>query len=107
MANSRLAATRPGKALPRQQFIESELAVKHDPAHKGFYAVRNFSLVEHRKGVAITSYLLVEGDIEEGGPNTRETWQREVFEVHDGKWRLVSIEDTAPRSAQQARAHGG
>ena len=90
-----------GKALPRQEFIESELAVKHDATRKGFYTVRNFSLVEHRKGLAITSYLLVEGDIGEGNSNARETWQREVFEVQDGKWRLVSIEDTGPQTAQQ------
>jgi hypothetical protein len=83
-----------GKEMPRQEFIESELAVKHDSTRKGFYAVRNFSLVEHRKGLAITSYLLIEGDIGEGNSNARETWQREIFEVQDGKWRLVSIEDT-------------
>jgi hypothetical protein len=88
-----------GKALPRQEFIESELAVKHDSAHKGIYAVRNFSLVEHRKGLVISSYLLVEGDIQ--------TWQREVFEVQDGKWRLVSIDDTEPRTSQQAQNPGG
>jgi len=88
-----------GKALPRQEFIEGELALKRDSTHKGFYSVRNFSLVEHRKGLAITSYLLVEGD--------RETWQRETFEVQDGKWRLVSIEDTEPRTAQQPQNPGG
>lgn len=79
----------------KEKFIEGELTTKHDPARKGFYAVRNFSLVEHRKGLAITSYLLVEGDIGEGKSNARETWQRETFEVEDGKWRLVSIEAQA------------
>ena len=96
-----------GKALPRQAFIDGELADKHDAAHKGFYAVRNFSLVEHRKGLAITSYLLIEGDIGEGNSNARETWQREVFEVKDGKWRLVSVEDTEPRPVQQAQKPAG
>jgi hypothetical protein len=85
---------RAGKALQRQAFIDRELAQK--PAHKGFYAVRNFSLVEHRKGLAVTSYLLIEGDIGEGKSNARETWQRETFEVQDGKWRLVSVDDTPP-----------
>ena len=93
---------RAGKALPRQAFIDSELANKHDGARSGFYTVRNFSLVEHRKGLAITSYLLIEGDIGEGNSNARETWQRETFEVKDGKWRLVSVEDTEPRAAKQA-----
>jgi len=95
-----------GKALPRREFIDTELAGNHDAAHKGYYAVRNFSLVEHRKGLAITRYLLIEGDIE-GNSNARETWQREVFEVQDGKWRLVSVEDTAPGSAQQATNRTG
>jgi hypothetical protein len=88
--------SRAGKELPRQAFIDGELARKHDAAHKGFYVVRNFSLVEHRKGLAVTSYLLIEGDIGEGKSNARETWQRETFEVQDGKWRLVSVDDTAP-----------
>jgi hypothetical protein len=97
-----------GKALPRQEFIESELSVKREASRKGFYTVRNFSLVEHHKGLAITSYLLVEGDIGEGNSNAHETWQREVFEVQDGKWRLVSIDDTEPRTAHQAQnAPGG
>jgi hypothetical protein len=85
---------RSGKPLPRAAFIDGELA--KEPAHKGFYAVRNFSLVEHRKGLAVTTYLLIEGDIGEGNSNARETWQRETFEVQDGKWRLVSVDDTAP-----------
>jgi hypothetical protein len=90
-----------GKAIPRQEFIESELAGKHDASRKGFYTVRNFSLVEHHKGLAITNYLLVEGDIGEGNSNARETWQREVFEVQDGKWRLVSVDHTEPGTAHQ------
>src|SRR5690348_15844229 len=91
-----------GKSLPRREFIDGELAGNHDAAHRVYYAVRNFITVEHRKGLTITSYLLIEGDIE-GNANARETWQREVFEVQDGKWRLVSVEDTQPRSAQQAQ----
>lgn len=95
-----------GKSRPRREFIDGELTGNHDAAHKGYYAVRNFSLVEHRKGRTITSYLLIEGDIE-GNANARETWQREVFEVQDGKWRLVSVEDTGPRTAQQAKNPAG
>jgi hypothetical protein len=91
-----------GKTLPKEQFIDSELAAKHVASRQGFYSIRNFSLVEHRKGLAITSYLLVEGDIGEGKTNARQVWQREIFEVQDGKWRLVSIEDVPPRAAQHA-----
>ena len=78
---------RDGKALPKGEFIEYELA-KHVESRDGYYAVRNFSLVEHRKGLAITRYLLVE--------DARETWQRETFEVQDGQWRLVSVEAHPP-----------
>ena len=30
----------------------------------------------------------------------RETWQREVYEVQEGKWHLVSVENVEPRVAQ-------
>jgi len=83
-----------GKSMPREAFIDGALAAKHDAAHKGYYAVRNFSLVEHRPGLAVTRYLLIEGDTDNDS-TAHETWQREVFEVQDGKWRLVSVEDTA------------
>jgi hypothetical protein len=92
-----------GKTVARQEFIESELAVNRESTRKGFYSVRDFSLVEHRQGLAITNYLLIEGDIGEGKSNARETWQREVFEVQNGKWRLVSIEDTEPKPAHQVQ----
>jgi len=91
-----------GKASPKQDFIDRELAENRGASHKGFYAVRDFRLVEHRKGLAITSYLLVEGDIGEGKSNARETWQRETFEVLDGKWLLVSIENVEPPANQHA-----
>jgi hypothetical protein len=90
---------RDGKPVPKGEFIASELAAKPAEARDGFYAVRNFSLVEHRKGLAITTYLLVEGAIGEDTTNARETWQRETFEVQDGKWRLVSVEARDPPGA--------
>jgi hypothetical protein len=46
--------------------------------------------------VLLAGYLLIEGDIGEGKSNARETWQRETFEVQDGKWRLVSVDDSTP-----------
>ena len=88
-----------GKALGRQEFIDGQLTGHPAASHSGFYSVRDFHLDEHRKGVAVASYRLVQGDT---GTNAHvtETWQREVYEVQDGKWRLVSIEHVEPRVAQ-------
>jgi len=49
--------------------------------------------------VTVASYRLVEGAT---GNNARvnETWQREVYEVQEGKWHLVSVENVEPRVAQ-------
>src|SRR6476619_6547036 len=44
-----------GKALPKQEFIERQLAGHPAASHSGFYSVRDFHLDEHRKGVAVAS----------------------------------------------------
>ncbi|HEV7608213.1 MAG TPA: hypothetical protein VGO61_12795 [Steroidobacteraceae bacterium] len=85
---------REGKALPKRAFIAKELAADH--AATRYYAVRNFRLVEHRKGLAVANYLLVEGDTE--------SWRREVYEVEGGKWRLAAIEAGTPESELQAQS---
>jgi len=89
-----------GKALPKQDFIASQLAEHQAESRKGFYAVRDFKLVEHRKGFAVISYRLVEGAVGNGESRAAESWKREVYEVQEGRWRLVSIENDAPRTAQ-------
>jgi hypothetical protein len=88
-----------GKALPKREFIDHQLASHPAASHGGFYSVRDFRLDEHRKGVAVASYRLVEGDTGNNAHVT-EIWQREVYEVQDGKWRLVSIENVEPRVVQ-------
>jgi hypothetical protein len=93
-----------GKQLPKQDFIESELAANRSEPHKGFYAVRDFSLVEHRKGFAMTTYRLVEGSTANGAARAIESWQREIYEVEGGKWRLMSIEGIQPPAAQAAKS---
>ena len=94
-----LAKDADGKALPKKEFIDRQLAGHPAASHGGFYAVRDFRLDEHRKGVTVASYRLVEGAT---GNNARvtETWQREVYEVQEGKWHLVSVENVEPRVAQ-------
>jgi hypothetical protein len=88
-----------GKALARQEFIDLQLAGHPATSRSGFYSVRDFHLDEHRKGVAVASYRLVQGDTGTN-PHVTETWQREVYEVQAGKWRLVSIEKVEPRTAR-------
>jgi hypothetical protein len=77
-----------GKLKPRQEFIDSELAADRSANHDRYYAVRNFRLVEHRKGLAVANYLLVEGQTM--------SWRREVYDVENGKWRLAAVEPGVP-----------
>jgi len=88
-----------GKTVPKREFIDHQLAGHPAASRSGFYSVRDFRLDEHQKGMAVASYRLVEGDTGNNAHMT-ETWQREVYEVQEGKWRLVSIEDVAPRTEQ-------
>jgi len=88
-----------GKTVPKREFIDHQLAGHPAASRKGFYSVRDFRLDEHQKGMAVASYRLVEGDTGNSAHVT-ETWQREVYEVQEGKWRLVSIENIEPRTAQ-------
>lgn len=88
-----------GKTLPKREFIAHQFATHPAKSRSGFYSVRDFRLDEHQKGVAVASYRLVEGDTGNNAHMT-ETWQREVYEVQEGKWRLVSIENIEPRAAQ-------
>jgi hypothetical protein len=87
-----------GKSLPKREFIDQLLAGHPAASRRGFYAVRDFRLDEHRKGVAVASYRLVEGDLADDARPVTETWQREVYEVQEGKWRLVLIEKVEPRT---------
>ena len=77
----------------RAAFIEGELVAEHARPEKAAAVVRNFSLLEHRKGFVVTSYQLVDG--------STERWFRDVYEVEDGQWRLASSE-IAPPAAHQA-----
>lgn len=72
----------------RAAFIEDELAADRGLADKPVVVVRNFSLLEHRKGFVVTSYQLVEG--------AADHWFRDVYQVEDGQWRLASTEPAPP-----------
>ena len=68
----------------RAAFIDAELAPEHAGSGKATIAVRNFSLLEHRKGFVVASYQLVDGQADR--------WFRDVYQVEDGSWRLASSE---------------
>lgn len=87
-----------GKPLSKRDFIAGELASKPARAGRRFYAISNYTLIEHRKGYTVASYLLTEGVTGDGQAQVAESQLREVYEVIDGQWRLASI-DMAPVAA--------
>jgi hypothetical protein len=74
----------------RNAFIDGELAPDGEPVGKVPSEVRDFSLLEHRKGYVVTSYQLVAGRTGH--------WFRDVYQVEDGQWRLASTELAPPAS---------
>jgi hypothetical protein len=77
----------------RAAFIDGELAAaQHPKPEKPAVTVRNFSLLEHRKGFVVASYELV------GGGAAR--WFRDVYQVEGGKWRLASSQAAPPAGHQ-------
>jgi len=94
-----IAKTPDGKSMPKREYIDLEFASHPAASPSRFYAVRDFRLDEHRKGMAVASYRLVEGKTGENSQVT-ETWTREVYEVVEGAWYLVSVENVAPRTAE-------
>ncbi len=81
-----------GAPLDKSDYTNLELAATGDATRRQFFSIREYTLVEHRKGFTIARYLLIEGST--GGGETRavESWQRETYEVQDGQWRLTALE---------------
>jgi len=84
-----------GKQLSKRDFVGAELATKPTKSARRFYAISNYTLLEHRQGYTVASYLLTEGVIGPGVTHVVESQVREVYEVVDGQWRLASV-DAAP-----------
>lgn len=91
---------RDGKATPKSEFIDAELAAARVSQQRRFFAIRNFSLVEHQRDFVVADYLLIEGTTGGGETHATEAWVREVYKVEDGKWRLTTIEPAPAQSAQ-------
>ncbi len=94
-----------GKALSKRDFIAGELAVKPPKTGRRFYSIRHYTLIEHRKGYTVASYLLTEGMTGPGETHLVESQMREVYEVIDGQWRLASLE-MAPVAAGEPLGRG-
>jgi len=87
-----------------EQRITAELAAKPAANGKRFFFISNYTLLEHRKGYTVASYLLTEGVNNNGQAQVSETQMRELYEVVDGQWRLSSAK-AEPATAPPAAAH--
>lgn len=92
LSDSFVLKNRDGKQLPRQEYIDAELAAGRALGESPFFSIRDYTLLEHRKGFTIASYRLIEGTTTGTATRAAEIWLREVYEVLDGKWRLTAIE---------------
>jgi hypothetical protein len=92
LSDSFVSKSHDGKPLTKREYIEAELAVGRTMARRPFYSIRDYTLLEHRKGYTVANYRLVEGATDGDATHAVETWLREVYEVLDGKWRLASVE---------------
>src|ERR1043165_9375561 len=102
LSDTFLGHTTGGRQLSKREFISGELAAGPAKAGRRFYAISNYTLLEHRKGYTVSSYLLTEGMIAPGETHVVESQVREVYEVVDGQWRLASLEAVPASPVAQA-----
>jgi len=84
-----------GRPLSKQDFIAAELAGRGASMRRPFFAISNYTLIEHRQGYTVASYVLREGTTGDGETHLIETRVHEVYEVQGGRWRLASVESAA------------
>lgn len=91
-----------GRLLSKDEFIALELARSPADPHQSFSSISDYTLLEHRQGHTVSSYLLREVTSLNGTTQVTAWRVKEVYEVQDGEWRLVSVEATAepPRTAR-------
>jgi hypothetical protein len=85
-----------------EQRLGAEEAAKPPVAGRRFFSISNFTLIEHRQGYTVASYLLTEGVTRDGQAQVVEKQMREVYEVVDGQWRLSSVEAAPAPAANHA-----
>ena len=74
----------------RARFIAREFDAPHTRTDQTEVTVRNFTLLEHRKGFVVASYELADG--------SGDHWFRDVYQVENGRWCLASSEIVPPAS---------
>jgi len=72
----------------RARFIAAELDVRRSRPDQAAITIRNFTLLEHRKGFVVASYERVD--------RQSDRWLRDVYQVEDGRWRLAASETVHP-----------
>jgi hypothetical protein len=96
--------TADGKTLSKDDYIAAELAANHADPSRRFYSIANYTLVEHRQGHTVATYLLREGTTDNGVTHMVELQLRETYEVEGGKWRLSSVEVAPANASTRAQA---
>ena len=81
-----------GRPVSRTAFIDAELSGDRGAARIHSFSIRNYTLVEHRKGHTVATYLLRESAVDGARSPVRETQLTEVYEVVDRQWRLTAVE---------------
>jgi hypothetical protein len=81
-----------GASQSREDFIATEIAAQQPSGTRRFYAIRDYTLLEHRVGYTVATYVLIEGVTGSQDSRLSEARLREVYEVVDGRWRLTSVE---------------
>jgi hypothetical protein len=80
-----------GRPLSREAFIDAELGGER-AARARTFSISNYTLVEHRKGHTVATYLLREDAASRDQAPPRELQLTEVYEVVDRRWRLTTVE---------------
>jgi len=93
-----------GKPLSRNDYIAFELAAQPGAAGRRFYSISQYTLIEHRQGHTVATYLLREGTTQKGETRMVESQVRETYVVEDGKWRLSAVEVTPAADDLSAQA---
>ena len=93
-----------GRQISRDAYIASEITPVAEAARRRFYSISNYTLVEHRKGHTVATYLLREGTSGNGETRIVERQVRETYEVENGKWRLAAVESSPATSAAATQA---
>jgi len=81
-----------GRTVSRAAFIEAELQADDGAPRVHAFSISNYTLVEHRKGHTVATYLLRESATDGSQEPVRETQFTEVYEVVGRKWRLTAVE---------------